>query len=386
MKIGVLTQPLGHNYGGVMQAWALQTVLRGMGHKAVVFNRRYRFELLSTRIIFLRVLSVCKCLVLKYVFRRKDVHICNPLDYHYYPRNDEPRSDEISEPDLNRFVRKHIALTKRLYTTEALSDFIRRKGFDVIVVGSDQVWRQEYSPCITDYFLAFLPENCGVKRIAYAASIGTEKLDIEKEVLPICAESLKRFDALSVREENAREELAAVFGAKASVLLDPTLLLPQTVYERLISSKSKRENAGIVHYILDGSDDKNNIIRSAADALKMSVAALLDGRSQEEWLDVSEWLSAFANAQFVITDSFHGCVFSIIFHKPFIAIANQWRGLSRFTTLLGHFGLRHRLVFSFEEFEVRKRELLTPIDYATVEEKLRKLRSESMTFLKESLS
>jgi len=101
---------------------------------------------------------------------------------------------------------------------------------------------------------------------------------------------------------------------------------------------------------------------------------------------VSEWLSAFANAQFVITDSFHGCVFSIIFHKPFIAIANQWRGLSRFTTLLGHFGLQHRLVFSFEEFEARKRELLTPIDYATVEEKLRKLRSESMTFLKENLS
>jgi len=382
MKIGVLTQPLGHNYGGVMQAWALQTVLRGMGHEAVVLNRRYGYELLPTRIIFFRVLSVCKCVVLKYVFRRKDVRICSPFAYHYYPHNDKK-----CDPDLNRFVRKHIALTKRLYSTETLSDFIRRKGFDAIVVGSDQVWRQEYSPCITDYFLAFLPEICNVKRIAYAASIGTDKLDIAQELLPICAEGLKRFDALSVREENAREELAAVFSAEARVLLDPTLLLPVTVYERLISSKRKRENAtGIVHYILDGSEDKHNIIRSVADALKMPVAALLDGRSQEGWPDVSEWLSAFANARFVITDSFHGCVFSIIFHKPFIAIANQWRGLSRFTTLLGHFSLRHRLVFSFEEFKARKRELLAPIDYETVEGKLRKLRSESITFLKESLS
>jgi len=94
---------------------------------------------------------------------------------------------------------------------------------------------------------------------------------------------------------------------------------------------------------------------------------------------------AFANAQFVITDSFHGCVFSIIFHKPFIAIANQWRGLSRFTTLLGHFNLQSRLVFSYEEFLNRREQLLNTIDYIPIGKRLEDLRDTSLRFLTDAL-
>ena len=102
-------------------------------------------------------------------------------------------------------------------------------------------------------------------------------------------------------------------------------------------------------------------------------------------LTVSQWLAEFDSADFVVTDSFHGCIFSIIFHKPFVVIANQERGLERFLSLLHDTGLENRLVYSFDDFMARKDNLLTVPDYTVTEQLLDTLRRMSLNFLTNAL-
>lgn len=249
------------------------------------------------------------------------------------------------------------------------------------------MWRKAYSPCITDYFLTFLPKDAKIKRIAYAASIGVEEWDIEDELLPQCAEGLKTFDAISVREERARELLAETFGLQSTVLLDPTMLLQPKDWLQLIDKADREKPVELVHYVLDESEAKKAIIKDAARTLCLKQEGLSTDKGRIRKLDsISTWLSHFANAQFIVTDSFHGCVFSILFNKPFVAIANKERGLSRFTTLLGHFNLMDRLVFSYEEYENRREELLKDIDYEAVNRRLDEMRMVSRQFLCETLN
>lgn len=386
MKIAQLTQPLHINYGGILQAYALQTVLRGMGHNVVNIDRRLKKRyVFSLRLTPLRILSVIKSILRKYLLHEGGIGINNPF------REDYNAMPAPLYSNLRAFIDENIIHTEPLFTTKDLTRCMSRHHFDAIIVGSDQVWRQEYSPCITDYFLTFLPCNSKVRRIAYAASVGIDEIDIEEDALPLCAEGIKRFDAVSVREEKARELLQKVFGVDSMVLLDPTMLLTQSEWGQLFSSDESKEAKVLACYVLDENNAKKQVVDDVGKTLQFGKTELtmLPKASSGQPLEldsISTWLSTMANAEFVVTDSFHGCVFSIIFNKPFIAIANSDRGLSRFQTLLGHFNLQHRLIFSFEEYVKYKDDLLQPIDYEPVNKIIEKLRIRSRQFLENVLS
>lgn len=385
MKIAQLTQPLHSNYGGILQAYALQAVLCGMGHEVVCLNRTWeKREAVLSKLTFLRVLSMLKCVCKRHLSRQKNIGINNPFlsDYNIDPR---PCLE-----NLRVFEKKNIKRSKPLYTSEALGRYVMSGHFDAIIVGSDQVWRKAYSPCITDYFLTFLPYDAKIKRVAYAASIGIEEWDIEDDLLSVCGKGLKAFDAISVREVSGRELLSDTFGLQSMVLLDPTMLLTQEDWCKQINKADKGKPAGLVTYVLDESEEKTAIVNDVAKTLRLrqnalSVAPLTDKGKIRKLDSISTWLAHFANAQFVVTDSFHGCVFSILFNKPFVAIANKDRGLSRFTTLLGHFSLQSRLVFSFKEYETRRGELLKDMDYEAVNRRLDGMRMVSRQFLRDAL-
>ena len=100
---------------------------------------------------------------------------------------------------------------------------------------------------------------------------------------------------------------------------------------------------------------------------------------------MSQWLANFADADFVVTDSFHGCVFSIIFGKPFIAIGNAERGLGRFQSLLGELGLNDRLITGLSDYQTRNDKLLATLNYEPVRARIDKLRQSSLQFLTDSL-
>lgn len=361
MKIAILTQPLQTNYGGILQCYALQTVLTEMGHNVTILNRRYAKPKFKQMVM--RFASLAKCIVRKCLLGQKSIAVMNPWAENYNIHK-QTKAEKRRVAEIQRFIREHINLSKPLRSSLELRKYVEAGNFECIVIGSDQVWREIYSPCIEDYFLGFLPENDNRLKITYAASFGTADSPISGEHLKNCIPLAKRFTSISVREQSGVEIMKNIFGLDAKLHIDPTLLLSAKQYKFTVKNSEK---GGLVSYILDETDDKNAIIEDISETLhlknkKLRLNTTNQGDDAVILPSIEEWLSSFANAEFVVTDSFHGCVFSIINHKPFIAIANKERGLERFISLLETFRLSERLFFNYDEFSRKKDVLLEPID------------------------
>ncbi len=384
MRIAILTLQLHTNYGGIIQCYALQTVLERMGHNVTVLNRRYPGP--GFWLILRRFASLAKCVVRKCLLGRKDIALMNPWSEGYNTHK-QSEDEKRGGSEIRRFIRENIHLSKSLRSTEELAKYVLSNDFDCIIVGSDQVWRECYSPCIEDFFLGFLPEGDKHLNITYAASFGTADDPISSEHIDDCVRLARRFSAISVREESGVKIMRDDFGLDAKLLLDPTLLLSAEDYWKVSRTAG---NCGLASYVLDENEMKDSILEEAGKALnlKQTKLRIVAGHPDAETVStpsVERWLASFAGADFVITDSFHGCVFSIINHKPFIAIANRNRGLERFTSLLGTFGLTDRLIFSKDDFEARRESLLSPIDYSPVIERHQQLIQNCLGWLQENL-
>ncbi|MBM6882049.1 polysaccharide pyruvyl transferase family protein [Bacteroides caecigallinarum] len=381
MKIAILTQPLIQNYGCILQCYALQTILQNMGHEVVVLNRTYNF---SYKQIILQIGSFIKSVILKFILRKKNKRLINPLLENYRELL------EYNSPDpkrVNSFKKQYIRLSKGLWTSKDLGNYCKQNRFDVIIVGSDQVWRELYSPCITDYFLGFLSNKDKTKKIAYAASFGTSENPISYEGIKLCKKHINKFDAISTREISGVKLVKELFNKDASLVLDPTLLLSAEDYIQLIKeddSVSEMPHDTLTTYILDWSHKKKKCIDGIAAELKLLNRNDIypDDSSSYSFRmkSIPQWLASFRNARYVITDSFHGCVFSIIFRKDFAVIINNERGSDRFTSLLRILELEDRII-SVDDKESIMSVLTTPIAYANVERKIEDMGNVSLSFL-----
>lgn len=369
MKIAIVTLPLYINYGGILQCYALQTVLERMGHDVVVLEKpKY-----GRSYPFIKALAICKRLFKRYVLGKKVNILLAP--------------HEIANLHIKQFIRRYIHHNyKRGWSPQTL------RGINAFVVGSDQIWRPEYSHPIENAFLDFT-KGMDVKRIAYAASFGVEQCTFSEEELVTCSKLLQEFDAVSVREDSGVKICRDFFGVEAVQMLDPTLLLDVETYRSLISSSKTIPVKGkMLVYMLDETEEKKRLVEQITKERGLipywlnsdanSGRVLVDGEAR---VPVEQWLRAFNNAAFVLTDSFHGCVFSILFKKSFIAFANQDRGVTRFTSLLSLFNLNERLIFSYKEYGNRKQLLKKDIDFNLVYEKLQKERKKSFNYLSSSL-
>ena len=378
MKIGILTQPLRTNYGGLLQCWALQRVLRGMGHEAWVVQRTYRFH------AFWRWGGRLAKNVVRLLLGRRWIT--------WTSRGDEA----VIGQHTRRFIERQIApRTAPIYSTRGLRADYARQGYDAYVVGSDQVWRPAYSPCQTNYFLDFLPSAAQVRRVAYAASFGTDEWEYPSGLAARCRRLASRFDAVSVRESGGVGLCRERLGVAAAHVLDPTLLHGREAYERLVLEAGEPRSAGdLFCYVLDRSDGTDALKRSVASALgrtafevmpRVSGAAPV-GTPMEDRVfpPVTAWLRAFMDAECVLTDSFHGSVFSILFHRPFVALGNAGRGQARFRSLLGLFGLEDRLVTTGRAEDVVSK-LREPVDWTRVDGIKAEWQAKSMEFLRKAL-
>src|SRR5690554_3373480 len=161
MKIGILTQPLHNNYGGILQAYALQKVLMDMGHEVWTVDSQFKKKSFWSLIVI-----IVKRIILKYVLLRTDIKTIIPIT---------PTSVErayISQ-HLNSFIQQNINKTRKT-TLYNLKKIVEDYCFHAIVVGSDQVWRPKYSPNMDAFFLKSIKQQ-KIIRIAYAASFGTDK-------------------------------------------------------------------------------------------------------------------------------------------------------------------------------------------------------------------
>ncbi|QJT30066.1 polysaccharide pyruvyl transferase family protein [Aeromonas media] len=334
MKIAILTQPLHNNYGGLLQAFALQHHLKNQGHDVLTVDFSK-----DNKPRYFGIKTIIGNIIRKYMLRR-------PLKS-ILPVTDEQK--RAIGQHTNRFTAEHIRTTQAIHSVEEFA-YIKQYQFDAYVVGSDQVWRPAYSPGMSAFFLSFLSKESKAKRIAYAASFGVDNCDeFSSEQLTEYASLLQRFDAVGVREDSAVELCQQHFGTCAQHVIDPTLLLDKEIYIQIVEQdRIPASNGNMMVYVLDKAPEKQEIIQQVAKERNLTPFTVMP-ELNGVYPPVTQWLRGFMDAEYVVTDSFHGVAFSIIFNKPFIAIGNRDRGLARFTSILKLFGLESRLVFSCED-------------------------------------
>lgn len=376
MRIAVVTLPLHTNYGGVLQAYALKTVLADMGHQCDLIDREcklamppsWKMPLIHMKRMFMNVIALGKG---PEVFRERRIMKELPVVGKEILRF----TDEYISP---RIVRKYAD--------------IQMGEYDAFIAGSDQIWRPAYFGDIEDAFLRFTGK-WNVKRVSYAASFGTDMLEYTYEQLEACGSLLKRFDAVSVRERGAVVLCDEWFDREDAVhVLDPVMLLDKEHYSRLASDSVLRPAKGkVLSYILDKSEEKSAVAVLASKWLSAEIHdASVNPRDPNPPVkerivpSMEQWLACFEDADFVVTDSFHGCVMSILFHKPFLVLGNACRGLSRVTSLLDMFGLEDRLVQGVDP-EDDGGYYISGIDWNHVDAVLEEWRRRSIDFLKKSL-
>lgn len=281
---------------------------------------------------------------------------------------------------LNRYITPR---TGPLYSSEELR-LVCMDKFDAIIVGSDQVWRPDYVDEIQDYFLEFAIDF-DVKRIAYAASFGTTENKFSDAQLVRCGNLLSMFDAISVRETSGIDLIHKnVWNVKpVTCVLDPTMLLPADIYENIIKDL-KKSDGGLFCYVLDTNDNNLSAIYNLSRKLKLRINQISDIQKGRAVLpSVEEWISNIYNADFVITDSFHGMIFSIIFNKEFAVFVNQDRGSDRFYSILSKLGIEDRI---FNSADCISCLASNKIDWKMVNYKIKILRDKSIVFLTNALN
>lgn len=317
-KVGIITLPLHTNFGGNIQNWALQETLTKLGYYVE------SIELLKVK---------------------------------------EKRKINFNNDD---FVNKYINIVK-------YNDYesILKAGYKDIVVGSDQVLREKWLP-IEASFLEFTKDK-NIGRVLYSASSGEDDLvfinkttnEEKKDKLKRIKTMLSSFNGISTRELGLINSLQKLTTNKISWQCDPTLLLTKEDYMKLCKDIPTNDNAyGL--YLLDKEDVSNFINNYCNDKNKIIPTNEL------------EFLAMFRDSDFIITDSFHGCLFSLIFNKPFICIKNIKRGGERFNTLMQIFNIEHNIINSQEELDINLLKEPLNIDLSDV-------RANGINFLKESL-
>lgn len=369
MKIGVVTLPLHTNYGGILQAYALQRVLQDMGHDAVLLDSYPQCPRMKP--FPLQQLAYLKRILRKIISPRADISI-------FYER--EQIAIYPNKEHIRQFYRHHVRHVSFPGSTLNPTDF------DVLIVGSDQVWRSIYDEAnLYDRFLSFAEDWKDIKRIAYAASFGTDEWEYTEEQTIECRRLAKLFDAISVREESGISLCREHLGVDATWVLDPTMLVDSRHYMEHIEKVSTNYPSSMCFgYILDSSEEKDAILSNIATSLKLHQSSFqnIDAPDNSAAPTVEAWLKAFYEAEFVFTDSFHGCVFSILFNRPFVVYGNKKRGMARFHSLLAQFGLEDRLVTTPDD---AARVATLPIDWDRVNARLAELRLLSQNFLYSAL-
>jgi hypothetical protein len=376
MKIGIISLVLHTNYGGILQSYALQTVLERMGHEVVVLTRDRDIHISLYRLL----IRWSKTFVKKYLLR-KEVSFFNPWKLNA----DRHEREQYTGNFINQNI--HTRVIREL--TSGIFD-----DMDAVLVGSDQVWRPNYfkyqwRSTMGDAFLKF-QEHSNVRRIAYAVSFGTDEWEYSDEETAECSTLLNKFDAVSVRElsgvDLCKSKLCYDY---AQHVLDPTFLLDKEDYIRLVEkAKTPQSPGNMMCHILDMTDEKLKIVDRIVNEWHLSpfyTNSKINDKTakREERIQppIEQWLRGFMDAEFVVTDSYHACVFSIIFEKPFVAIGNEKRGMTRFDSLLSAFHLEDHLIHNDLDILFTNNYVISQ----ETKERLMLLRQNSMQFLEHSL-
>ena len=369
MNIAILTQPICNNYGGILQNYALQTVLERMGNTVTTLNYPISTKYSGSRIR--HFLSTGKRLIQKIGGAPNIVWI-------------DITKEARKQVELAHLQKQFLDSYLHLQTIDPpiTKDQISKMKFDAFVVGSDQVWRPRYNQYIENMFLDF-SEGMDVKRFAYAASLGTDRWEFSPGQTEKCTALAKHFDAISVRETSGIKLLKDHLGVDSIQVIDPTLLLSANDYLALCDGKEHPDGDYIAVYVLDITRHKLDLLNSVSKQLNCPIH-FIGEFTKKGYPSVESWLEGIANAKYVITDSFHGTVFSIIFGKQFVTLGNAARGNDRFTSLFRLLSISdERFTSNYEKIVGLLR---NPIDFFSIRCALNVQDVRAKQFLEQSLS
>ncbi len=356
--IGIFGLWYGRNYGSISTYFALRTVVEDMGYSTVMIE--------------------------------------NPLN------KDSLKIESLPESHPRRFAMNHYEITPRYRLTDMQKLNSLCKGF---LLGSDQMWNYGLSkPYKQSYFLDFA-ESDSVK-IAYGTSFGKEPYNGPASEKPKIKKNLMHFSGLSVRDDFSKRILEKEFQLEAVQVMDPVFLCPVSAYEGLIEEIDPIPFKDYIFaYILDPNKEiGQSLLKILEVSGKKMVIAFDEAADKQEKLKllgiehpdlivlqdppVNMWMACYQKADFVLTDSFHGACFSIIFHRPFIVLRNNKRGGGRFSSLLDPIGLGNSMVT--EPLQIGQKYLglgedTDYIDYEIVEQKIAPERDRSYCWLMEKL-
>lgn len=375
MRIGILTFHFSDNFGALLQAYALRRWFLERGHQAEFIDYRPQHVEQGGRIRMSLLPADMKA-------NAKTIYLKASSFFHRH-FGDPDQADRFRD-----FRARHLGIDGAVsYVAEDLDR--TQLPYDMIVAGSDQIWSPSvqygFDPV---YFLAFAGHTTA-RRISYAASFGRD--DLPPEQMQALAPLLRSLSAISVRELSAVEIIGSAAGLEAACVPDPTLLHDR--YDDLLAvSRDDRQDHVFCYALRTGEG-----IRDVAGHVSRRLGAPIISpyNVHRRWREIgttvypgpAEWLSYAANSRFVVTNSFHGTVFSVLLRRPFLVAEIPGTRLAmnaRSRNLLTQLGLMDRFVG--KQDLARIDELIDrPIDWEEVEARQRALRQAGSTFLEQQL-
>ena len=359
MKIALLNLTLDNNYGGNLQRFALTSILQSLGYEVEHINLRFPKE---------KIKPVWKAPWI--IFRRIIYKIIKDHSYTIFKERNINIRRELSLSSIYPFYNKFIPHTNPIYNKAGLK---KLKQYDAYIVGSDQVWRKTIAKPqgISTYFFDFLTKK-EKPLLAFAVSFGNDKNELNEHEILLLGDLYKRFKGVSVREKSSLELLKSYgwTNPQAIQLNDPTLLLTKDIYSEIIDkSETSSVNGNIFCYILDPTEEKKMIIqnvveKSGGEPFDISI-------NRTNCPSIEQWLRSFRDAEYIITDSYHGLLFSIIYNKPYLLIRNDFRGNARFDSILKFLNLTDNE--------------LERTDWTIINETLKKEKERSLNFIMQNL-
>ncbi len=360
MKIGILTFHCAHNFGAVLQAYATQEQLKKMGHEVEIID--YQPAYLRTRYkLFINkeggLLVKLKCLLAN-LFKCRVRH------------------QRIV--GFERFIKDRMVLSPKKYT----APFQYNKEYDLYVIGSDQVWNPEITEGFDTVFWGNFGVKDGARIISYAASMAA--IELTESSRAFIKESLTHFSSIAVRETALAQFLQQFTPKEINIVQDPTLLVDISVWKK-IATKPNLSDPYLLVYPLGNYKDVIRMSRAIAKEKKLQMVVLSpnkkDRRENERYIIATpeEFVGWFMYADFIVTSSFHGTAFSLIFTKSFYTILKGNSRDERQKTLLKSVGLEDRAVYPNQspKFSIT--------DYSVVLDRLIQLREKSISYLEKSI-
>lgn len=384
-KIGIITIVKVNNYGAELQAFALQKKLELMGYHAEVIDylyyKNWRFKDTKESQPFIPMSRKEKLTYwIKYRFINFLIDRILPI------LNSAVRNRN------NRFESFHKINTKFSKTFFSYQELYHAKlDYDIFMVGSDQVWNPAASSTIEPYFLTFAPKDA--KKISYASSFGVSQ--IEDQLKEKYKTLLNNINTISVREDSGIKLVKQLTGKDATQVADPTLLLSKQEWTNYMKLYPNMPPRYILIYQLSDSDAIVNLACRISSERNIPIFRICKrafnvrkDRGINNILDAgpSEFLSLFYNAEYIITNSFHGTAFSVNFNKPFFTVVSSTKkNNARMQSLLELMNLKDRLIY--DNINIKTIDISTQkLDFQNSNIKLEKIQKDSITFLANSLS